>query len=207
MVKRPSAVEGAGGVGGAGAFGALASKEEEVVDITFSLPKPRVKEKAQKKKEKATVKAAIDAAEEAAEGGSEAAEAAVVVAAAVDEDVRDLEVLSTGSDPIDKISKEAADKEQTADATEKVVCSLVAAMVTAEEKNAKEIAVAAEKAAAIAAAATGEKAATIRDKTECQRKTKILLEMRAVQQDRKKTTEKAEDKAERVKKSLVESLW
>ena len=106
VVKRPSAVEGAGGVGGAGAFGALAAREEEVVveaevDITFSLPKPRRKEKKEKRKrkEKATVKAAVDVAEEAA----------VVVAAKVDEKSEDLEVLSIWSDHIDKTSEETAD--------------------------------------------------------------------------------------------------
>ena len=39
------------------------------------------------------------------------------------------------------------------------------------------------------------------------KKTKTLLEMRAVQQDRKKTTEKAEDRAERLRKSLANSMW
>ena len=52
VVKRPSAVEEAGGLGGAGAFGALESRggeEEEVVGITFLLPKP--KEKVKEKRE------------------------------------------------------------------------------------------------------------------------------------------------------------
>ena len=79
VARRPSAMEGAGGVGGAGAFGVLASRlkgghgrwcmvVEEEVDITFLPPKPKVKVKKEKKKEKAAVKAAADAAtaEEAA---------------------------------------------------------------------------------------------------------------------------------------------
>ena len=73
VARRPSAMVDAGGVGGAGAFGALASTEEEVVeeevDITFLLPKPKVKVKKEKKKEKAAVKAAADAAEEAGSRG------------------------------------------------------------------------------------------------------------------------------------------
>ena len=90
VVKRPSAVEGAGGVSGAGAFGALAAREEEV-DITFSLPKPRRKEKKEKRKEKAAVEAAVDAAEKEAEGDSGAAEATAVAAVAADGELRDLE--------------------------------------------------------------------------------------------------------------------
>ena len=213
VARRPSAMVDAGGVGGAGAFGALAlapSTEEEVVeeevDITFLLPKPKVKVKKEKKKEKAAVKvltkAAADAAEEAAEDDSGAAGAAAASVVVRGENLRDLEVLLIGSDHIYKISEETVTEEQTADAAEKVVCPLVAAMVTSEEKNAKEIA--AEK----AAAATTEEAAVAGRQQQDQRiRTKGMLEMRAVQQDRKETAEKAGDKAERLRKGLVESLW
>ena len=71
------------------------------------------------------MKAAADATEEAAESESEAA----VAAAAIDGKLRDLEVLTMGSDPINKTS-EAADTEQTTDkVAELVVCPLVATMV------------------------------------------------------------------------------
>ena len=63
-------------------------------------------------------------------------------------------------------------------------------------------------AAETAAAATAEEAAAAGRQQQDQRiRTKGMLEMRAVKQDRKKTAEKAEDKAERLRKSLVESMW
>ena len=116
--------------------------------------------------------------------------------------MRDLEVLSIWSNHIDKTS-EAADSEQTRDAAEKIMCPLVAAMLvvkTAEAAEAVEAAISAEEKAAVAAA---EGAAATADRKE----TKTLLEMRAIQQDRKKTTEKAEDRAERLRKSLANSMW
>ena len=58
-----------------------------------------------------------------------------------------------------------------------------------------------------AAAATAEEAVAAAGRQQQRIRTKGLLEMRAMQQDRKKTAEKAEDKAERLKKSLVESMW
>jgi hypothetical protein len=68
----------------------------------------------------------------------------------------------------------------------------------------KETTVAAEK----AAATTAEEAAAAGRQQQDQRiRTKGMLEMRAVKQDRKKTAEKAEDKAERLRKMLVESIW
>ena len=121
-------------IGGAGACGVLAPREEEVVEeeadimITFSLPKPNVKKKKEKKKEKTAVKAAADAAEQAAEDDSGAAEVAAETVVVRGGGLRDLEVLSIGSDPIDKTS-EAADRAQTAGTMQ---CPLVAAMVTAE---------------------------------------------------------------------------
>ena len=196
---------------GAGALGALASAEEkevveEEVDITFLLPKPKEKVK-EKRREKAAVRAAVDAAEKAAEGGSGAAEAAVEAAVVRADKLRDLEVLTIGSDPIVKISEETGDKEKAAGAARGArKCSLVAAMVTAGAAKAaavKETAVAAGKAAATSA----EKAAATVDRAECQQKTKTLLEMRAVQQDRKKISEKAEDKVERLRKCLEQSMW
>jgi hypothetical protein len=211
VARRPSAMVDAGGVGGAGAFGALASAEEkevveEEVDITFLLPKPKEKVKEQRR-EKAAVRAAVDAAEKAAEGGSGAAEAAAETAVVRADKLRDLEVLTIGSDPIVKISEETGDKEKAAGAARGArKCSLVAAMVTAGAAKAaavKETAVAAEKAAATSA----EKAAATEDRAECQQKTKTLLEMRAVQQDRKKISEKAEDKVERLRKCLEQSMW
>ena len=172
VVKRPSAVEGAGGVGGAGAFGALASREEEVVkeevNITFSLPKPRVKEKKEREKEKAAVKAAADAAEEAAKSDYVAA----VTAAAVDEKLSDLEVFSIGSDPVDKIS-EAAGKEEAADtAAVMAVCPLVAAMLAVETAEASE-AVKAEKEKAAAIAAEEAAAAATAENQRCQKGQRI----------------------------------
>ena len=56
----------------------------------------KVKEKEEKKKEKTAVMAAADATEEAVESDSGAAEAVVVR----DDKLRDLEVLTIGSDPI-----------------------------------------------------------------------------------------------------------
>ena len=85
VVKKPSVVEGAGGVGDAGAFGALASLEkdevEEPVNITFLLPKPRGNEKKEKKKEKAAVNAVEQTAGDDAEMNSEAVETAARAAA------------------------------------------------------------------------------------------------------------------------------
>ena len=218
VARRPSAMVDAGGVGGAGAFGALASAEEEVaeeeeVDITFLPPKPRVKGRKEKTKEKAAVKAAADAAEEAAEGDSGAAKTAAVAAVATDGKLEDLEVLSIGSDPIDKTSEEAADKEKVAVAVENLVCPLVAAMVTTEEKNTKEIAAV----TIVAAGRQGSSSNTRGDSNNSRKaaagsedetiRTEGMLEMRVVQLDRKKTAEKAEDKGdhERLRKSLVQS--
>ena len=161
VARRPSAMVDAGGVGGAGTFGALASAEEEVVeeevDIIFLPPKPKVKEKKEKKKEK-TAAAAADAAEEAIESdfgalAAEAAAEAVVVRGGLTGDkLRDLEVLTIGSDPIDKTSEETADKEQTAAGS--MQCTLVEAMLAAEAAEAAKVekeraaTVAAEEAAA-----------------------------------------------------------
>ena len=120
-----------------------------------------------------------------------------------DDKLRDLEVLTIGSDPIDKTSK-AADKEKGADAPRGArQCSLVATMVTAGAAKATKVkgtAVAAEQKAAAIAAAT-------EDRAECPQQTKTPLEMRAVQQDRKKISEKAEDKVERLRKCLEQSVW
>ena len=108
MARKPSAMVDAGGVGGAGAFGALASTEEDVVeeevDITFLLPKPKVKVKKEKKKKKTTVKATTDATEEAAEDDSGAAGAAAESVVVRGGKLRDLEVLTIWSNHIDKIS-------------------------------------------------------------------------------------------------------
>jgi hypothetical protein len=211
VARRPSAMVDAGGVGGAGAFGALASTEEEVVEeevnIIFLPPKPKVKEKEEKKKEKTAVMAAADATDEAVESDSRAAEATAGAVAVRDDKLRDLEVLTIGSDPIDKTSEETIAEKAAADAAEKVVCPLVAAMVTTGEKDAKEIATVTMVAAEEAAAATAEEAVAAAGRQQQRIRTKGLLEMRAMQQDRKKTAEKAEDKAERLKKSLVESMW
>ena len=179
---------------------------EEEVDITFLPPKPKVKVKKEKKNEKTAVKAAADAAKKTIESDSGAAEAAAEAVVVRGENLRDLEVLMIGSDHIDKTS-EAADKEKAADTAEKVVCPLVAAMVTAGEKNVKEIAAVTMVAAEKAAAATAEEAAAAAGRQQQRVRTTGMLEMRAMQQDRKKTAEKAEDKAERLRKSLVESLW
>ena len=73
---------------------------------------------------------------------------------------------------------------------------------TAEAAEAEEAAVSSEEKAAPVAAEEAAAAATA-DK----RKAKTLLEMRAVQQDRKKTTEKAKDRAERLRESLAQSMW
>jgi hypothetical protein len=187
----------------------LASTEEEEVaeeevDITFLPPKPKEKVK-EKRKEKAAMRAAVDAAEKAAEGDSGAAGAAAESGVVRGGNLRDLEVLTIGSDPIVKISKETADKEKAADAAGGTrQCPLVAAMVTAEVAKAAEVK-GKEKVAALAAE---EAAAAAGRQQQYQRiSTKWMLEMRAVQQDRKKTAEKAEDKAERLRKSLVESMW
>ena len=143
VARRSSAMVDAGGVGGVGAFGALASAEEELaeegVDISFLLPKPKVKEKKEKKEKKATVKATTDAAEKAVESDSGAAEAAVGAVVVRGGELSVLEALTMGSDPIDKNSEETIAEKAAADAAEKMVCSLVAAMVTTGETNAKEI--------------------------------------------------------------------
>ena len=57
------------------------------------------------------MKAAADAAEEATKSDFGAAGTAAVPVAVIDGKLRDLEILSTGSDPVNKISEEAADKE------------------------------------------------------------------------------------------------
>ena len=71
-----------------------------------------------------------------------------------DDKLRDLEVLTIGSDPIDKTS-EAANKEKAADAAaELAVCPLVAAMLAVETTTAAELeATEAEKEKATAIAA------------------------------------------------------
>ena len=169
------------------------------ISSSLYVPKPRRKEEKEKRKEKVAVKAAVDAAEKTAEGDPGAAEAAAVTAVLRAAKLRGLEVLTIGSDPIDKIS-ETAEKEKAADAAEKTMCPLVAAMLAVETTKATMIVEAAdaaeEKAAAVAAAAAADR-----------KKTKTLLEMRAIQQDRKKTGEKAEDRAERLRKSLANSMW
>ena len=53
--------------------------------------------------------------------------------------VRDLEVLKICSDPVDKTSEETITEKVAADAAKETVCPLVAAMVAAGEKTAKEI--------------------------------------------------------------------
>ena len=123
---------------------------------------------------------------------------------AADGKLRDLEVLSIWSNHINKTSEETADKEQTAAGS--VQCALLGAVLAAEAAKAAEAAeVDKEKVATIA---TEEAAAAAGRQQHYKRlSTKGMLEMRAVQQDRKKTTEKAEDKAERLRKSLVESMW
>ena len=121
VVKKPSVVEGAGGVGDAGAFGALASLEkdevEEPVNITFLLPKPRGNEKKQMKKEKAAVNAveqtAGDDAEMDLEAAETAAKAAVVAAAGVRKVVRfedsERAVVKVGRLPVRReVAEEAA---------------------------------------------------------------------------------------------------
>ena len=168
-----------------------------------------MKVKKETKKEKATVKVATDAAEEAVEDDSGAAGAAAEAAVVRAGKLRDLEVLSIWSNHTDKTS-EPADSEQTTDAAGGArQCPLLAAkaMVTAEAAKAAEVkgtAVATKQKAATVAA---EKAAATEDRAECQQKTKTLLEMRAVQQDRKKISEKAEDKVERLRKCLEQSMW
>ena len=143
--------------------------------------------------------------------GSGAAEAATEVVVVRDDKLRDLEVVTIRSDPIDKTSEEAADKEKVAVAVENLVCPLVAAMVTTEEKNTKEIA-----AVTIVAAGRQGSSSNNRGDSNNSRKaaagsedetirTEGMLEMRVVQLDRKKTAEKAEDKGERLRKSLLES--
>ena len=211
VVRRPSAVEEAGGVGGAGAFGALASRleerEEEEVDITFSLPKPKEKVK-EKRKEKAAVKVAVGAAERAAESDSGAAEAAAVAAVTADGKLRDFEVLSVWSNHIDKTSEKTADKEQTAAGS--VKCALVGAMLAAEAVKAAEAAeVGKEKAVAIAAEeATA--TATAEDQR-CQKgqriQTKGLLEMRLKKKSNERVVETAEERAARFKEGLESCLW
>ena len=74
-----------------------------------------------------------------------------------DDNLRDLEVLTIGSDPIDKTS-ETTDKEKAVDATRGAKqCSLVATMVTAEAakeaeaKGVQKAVVAEQEAAAVAA--------------------------------------------------------
>ena len=139
------------GVGGAGAFGALASAEEEVVDITFLPPKPKKKEK-KEREEKATVQAAADAAEEAAEDESGAVGAAAASVVVRGGKLRDLEVLSIWSDHLDKTLEEAIAGEATTDAIEREKqqqrCPLMAAMLSAEEVKAEEAAAVATEAEA-----------------------------------------------------------
>ena len=207
--RRPSAMVDAGGVGGAGAFGALASTEEEVsekeVDITLLPPKPKKKEKAKETKQKAVVKAATDAAEEAAEGESGAAGAGAESVVVRGAKLRVLEVLSLWSDHIEKTSKEAVDKKQTT--ARSMQCTLVAAMLAAEAAKAAEAE--REKAAAVAA-----EEATATATTEDKRRqkgqmirTKGLLGMKAAKKDNGKVVETVEEKSQRLRKSLAESLW
>ena len=210
VARRPSAMVDAGGVGGAGAFGALASAEEkevveEKVDITFLLPKPKEKVK-EKRKEKAAMRAAVDAAEKAAEDDSGAAGAAAELVVVRGGKLRDLEVLTIWSNHTDKIS-EAADSEQTADAGGGAKqCPLVAAMVAAEATKAAEVkgkekvaAVAAEEAAA--AAATEDQRFRKGQRIE----TIGLLQMKSKEAEKKKET--VEERAERLRKCLEQSLW
>ena len=56
-------------------------------------------------------------------------------------------------------------------------------------------------------AATTEEAVEAAGRQQQRIRTKGMLEMRAMQQDRKEAAEKAEDKAGGLRKSLVESLW
>ena len=68
---------------------------------------PKVKVKKEEKKKKTTVKATSDAAEEAAQDDSGATGAAAESAVVRGGNLRDLEVLTIGSDPIDKTSEAA----------------------------------------------------------------------------------------------------
>ena len=77
------------------------------------------KERAKEEKKKAAVKAAADAAEGAANSDSGATETTAVTAATVDGKLEDLEVLTIGSDPIDKASEETIAEEVAADVTER----------------------------------------------------------------------------------------
>ena len=123
--------------------------------------------------------------------------------------MRDLEVLTVWSDHIDKTSKEAADKKQTA--TGSMQCTLVAAMLAAEAAKATEAAKAEkEKVAAVAA----EEAAAAANEAEDQRwqkgqriKTKGLLEMKAVKKDNRKVVETIEETRERLKQDIEQSMW
>jgi chemotaxis protein histidine kinase CheA len=211
VARRSLAMVDVGGVGGAGAFGALASTEEEVVeepvDITFLPPKPKEKRKAKEKKKETVVKAAADAAEGAIDSDSGAAETAAVAAAAADGKLRDLEVLSIWSDHIDKTSEETIAEEAAADATEREKqqqmekqqqrCPLVAAMLSAEEVKAAE----AEEAAAVAK----QKAAPVAADSNIRQR--MVVEMKAIERKNKKVMETVEEKAERLRQSLVQSLW
>jgi hypothetical protein len=208
VARRSSAMVNVGGVGGAGAFGALASTEEEVeeetVDITFLPPKPKEKEKAKEKKKEAAVKAAAVAAEGAIDSDSGAAETtaetAAVAAAAADGKLEDLEVLTIGSDPIDKTSEEAVKEKATADATERgkqqQLCPLVAAVLVAEAVKAAE----AEEAAAIAK----QKAAAVAADNSIRQRMVLELGQRSKKEKEKKET--VEEKAARLRQSLIQSM-
>ena len=125
---------------------------------------------------------------------------------ATDGKLEDLEVLSIGSDPIDKTSEEAADKEKIADAAGGArQCPLVAAVVAAEAAKAEK-----EKVAAVAA----EEAAAAANEAEDQRwqkgqriKTKGLLEMKAAKKDNRKVVETVEEKSERLKQGIEQRMW
>ena len=159
-----------------------------------------MKRRKEKTKEKAAVKAAADAAEEAAEGDSGAAKTAAVAAVATDGKLEDLEVLSIGSDPIDKTSEEAADKEQIADAAGGAKqCPLVAAVVAAEAAKAEE-----------AAAVARQKTATVATDSkirQTQQKTVRLLSIKQRVRNGEKTVEMDEERMERFKEGLEQSLW
>ena len=173
--------------------------EEEEVDISFSLPKPKAKTV---KEKKAAVKAAAEEAAEDDSGATGAAAESVVVRGGK---LRDLEVLTIGSDPIDKTSEAA---EKAADtAAEKAVCPLVAAMLAGETAETSEAVKAEKEKIAVAAEEEATAAATAEDQRwqKGQRiQTKSLL---AMKRDNRKVVETDEERVERLKQGLVQSMW
>ena len=130
----------------------------------------------------------------------------------IDGQLRDLEVSTIGSNPIDKTS-EAADKEKAADTTtELAVCPLVATMLAVETTKAAETAEAEKEKAAAVAAEEATTAATTEDqrggRRDTQRiQTKGLLKMKAAKKVNRKMTETIDERAERFKQGLAQSMW